>query len=237
MQWECIDWNSLLMTRHKLWLATLDQFLIIILYLLDFSQENGDVVLLDCDSGLWWAYCMLETVLLVVMELLIQGVRYSPYSDPAALMTHMRGSESTNTIHSLSPFPFPHTHTHFLPNSQCHSHFTLLMSKTLLCNLLKLCWLVPFGKQDMDRTGSLSARMKGGGGVGVTGGGRGESGESHSTPSRPYPPGIHPGGKTLILVCVYPVIMSSISADCHRQVFAHLDPPLTSIIQFILNWL
>lgn len=70
----------------------------------------------------------------------------------------------------------------------------------------------------MDRTGSLSARMKGGGGVGVTGGGRGE-GESHSTPSRPYPPGIHPGGKTLILACVYPVIMSSISADCHRQFF------------------
>ncbi|KAM3597250.1 uncharacterized protein V6R79_001885 [Siganus canaliculatus] len=45
---------------------------------------------------------------------------------------------------------------------------------------------------DMDKTGSLSARMKGGGGIGITGGG-GE-GESHSAPSRPYPPGIHPGG-------------------------------------------
>ncbi|XP_038551772.1 unconventional myosin-XV [Micropterus salmoides] len=46
---------------------------------------------------------------------------------------------------------------------------------------------------DMKKTGSLSARMKGGGGVGIPGGGRGE-GESHATPSRPYPPGIHPGG-------------------------------------------
>ncbi|KAM8723613.1 unconventional myosin-XV [Acanthopagrus schlegelii] len=46
---------------------------------------------------------------------------------------------------------------------------------------------------DMEKTGSLSARMKGGGGIGITGEGRGE-GESHSAPSRPYPPGIHPGG-------------------------------------------
>nr|XP_046271328.1 unconventional myosin-XV isoform X3 [Scatophagus argus] len=44
---------------------------------------------------------------------------------------------------------------------------------------------------DMEKTGSLSERMKGGGGI--TGGGRGD-GESHSAPSRPYPPGIHPGG-------------------------------------------
>ncbi|XP_076608369.1 unconventional myosin-XV [Chaetodon auriga] len=46
---------------------------------------------------------------------------------------------------------------------------------------------------DMEKSGSLSARMKGGGGIGITGGGRGE-GESHTAPSRPYPPGIHPGG-------------------------------------------
>ncbi|XP_037648825.1 unconventional myosin-XV isoform X6 [Sebastes umbrosus] len=46
---------------------------------------------------------------------------------------------------------------------------------------------------DMEKTGSLSARMKGGGGIGIPGGGRGE-GESQSPPSRPYPPGIHPGG-------------------------------------------
>ncbi|XP_070778848.1 unconventional myosin-XV [Enoplosus armatus] len=46
---------------------------------------------------------------------------------------------------------------------------------------------------DMEKTGSLSARMKGGGRIGITGGGRGE-GESHPAPSRPYPPGIHPGG-------------------------------------------
>ncbi|XP_074511412.1 unconventional myosin-XV-like isoform X7 [Sebastes fasciatus] len=44
---------------------------------------------------------------------------------------------------------------------------------------------------DMEKTGSLSARMKGGGGIGIPG--RGE-GESQSPPSRPYPPGIHPGG-------------------------------------------
>ncbi|XP_028454926.1 unconventional myosin-XV [Perca flavescens] len=46
---------------------------------------------------------------------------------------------------------------------------------------------------DMEKTGSLSARMKGGGGIGITGGGRGE-GDSQTAPSRPYPPGIHPGG-------------------------------------------
>ncbi len=53
----------------------------------------------------------------------------------------------------------------------------------------------------MEKTGSLSARMKGGGGIGITGGGRGD-GESQTTSSRPYPPGIHPGGKTMNLVCV-----------------------------------
>ncbi|KAM6966388.1 LOW QUALITY PROTEIN: unconventional myosin-XV [Tautogolabrus adspersus] len=46
---------------------------------------------------------------------------------------------------------------------------------------------------DMEKTGSLSARMKGGGGVGITGGGGGEGG-SQTTHSRPFPPGIHPGG-------------------------------------------
>lgn len=51
----------------------------------------------------------------------------------------------------------------------------------------------------MEKTGSLSARMKGGGGIGITGGGGGE-GESHLAPSRPFPPGIHPGGKTLVCV-------------------------------------
>ncbi|KAK5885272.1 hypothetical protein CesoFtcFv8_019000 [Champsocephalus esox] len=46
---------------------------------------------------------------------------------------------------------------------------------------------------DMEKSGRFSARMKGGGGVGMTGGGRGE-GETQPAPSRPYPPGIHPGG-------------------------------------------
>lgn len=50
----------------------------------------------------------------------------------------------------------------------------------------------------------LSVRLKGGGGIGITGGERGEGG-NHSVPTRPYPPGIHPGGKTLNLVCAYPV--------------------------------
>uniref|UniRef100_H3C3C9 Myosin XVA n=1 Tax=Tetraodon nigroviridis TaxID=99883 RepID=H3C3C9_TETNG len=45
----------------------------------------------------------------------------------------------------------------------------------------------------MEKTGSLSARMKGGGGIGITGGGRGEE-DTHQSASRPYPPGIHPGG-------------------------------------------
>ncbi|XP_070398919.1 unconventional myosin-XV [Nothobranchius furzeri] len=45
---------------------------------------------------------------------------------------------------------------------------------------------------NMERA-SLSARMKGGGGVGISGGGRG-GGQGHTSPTRPYPPGIHPGG-------------------------------------------
>ncbi|MED6248144.1 hypothetical protein ATANTOWER_027565 [Ataeniobius toweri] len=43
---------------------------------------------------------------------------------------------------------------------------------------------------NMEKTG-LSTRMKGGGGVGITGEGRGEG---QTSPTRPYPPGIHPGG-------------------------------------------
>ncbi|XP_040927699.1 unconventional myosin-XV [Betta splendens] len=46
---------------------------------------------------------------------------------------------------------------------------------------------------DMEKSGSLSARMKGGGGVGVPAEGGGEEG-STLTSSRPFPPGIHPGG-------------------------------------------
>ncbi|KAK2833709.1 hypothetical protein Q5P01_017598 [Channa striata] len=52
---------------------------------------------------------------------------------------------------------------------------------------------------DMERTGSLSARMKGGGGVGIAGGERGER-ETHMAPSRPYPPGIHPGAVPVLPV-------------------------------------
>ncbi|XP_054861298.1 unconventional myosin-XV [Amphiprion ocellaris] len=52
---------------------------------------------------------------------------------------------------------------------------------------------------DMEKTGSLSARMKGGGGIGITGGERGE-GESHTARSRPYPPGIHPGAVPVLPV-------------------------------------
>ncbi|KAM9393773.1 unconventional myosin-XV-like [Pholidichthys leucotaenia] len=46
---------------------------------------------------------------------------------------------------------------------------------------------------DTDRAGSLTARMKGGGGIGIREGERGEE-EGHRSPIRPYPPGIHPGG-------------------------------------------
>ncbi|XP_029692792.1 unconventional myosin-XV isoform X4 [Takifugu rubripes] len=46
---------------------------------------------------------------------------------------------------------------------------------------------------DGNMMGSLSARMKGGGGIGITGGGRGQE-DAHQSTSRPYPPGIHPGG-------------------------------------------
>lgn len=53
----------------------------------------------------------------------------------------------------------------------------------------------------MEKTGSLSARMKGGGGIGITGGGRGEE-DTHQSASRPYPPGIHPGGDPVLLMFV-----------------------------------
>ncbi|XP_058510682.1 unconventional myosin-XV [Solea solea] len=51
---------------------------------------------------------------------------------------------------------------------------------------------------DMEKAGSLSARMKGGGGIGITGGGGGE--ETRTSPGRPYPPGIHPGAVPVLPV-------------------------------------
>ncbi|XP_077396049.1 unconventional myosin-XV isoform X2 [Festucalex cinctus] len=45
---------------------------------------------------------------------------------------------------------------------------------------------------DNSMAGSLSARIKGGGGISISEGGRGD-GESNLAPSRSYPPGIHPG--------------------------------------------
>ncbi|XP_077940214.1 unconventional myosin-XV isoform X2 [Gasterosteus aculeatus] len=51
------------------------------------------------------------------------------------------------------------------------------------------------GSVDTEKAGGLSARMKGGGGIGITGGGRGDD-ESQTPSSRPFPPGIHPGGPT-----------------------------------------
>lgn len=62
----------------------------------------------------------------------------------------------------------------------------------------------------MEKTGSLSARMKGGGGIGITGGGRGEE-DTHQSASRPYPPGIHPGGDSVLLMCLPCSLMGS---DC-----------------------
>ncbi|TKS91706.1 Unconventional myosin-XV [Collichthys lucidus] len=52
---------------------------------------------------------------------------------------------------------------------------------------------------DMEKSGSLTTRMKGGGGIGITGGGRGE-GDSHAAPSRPFPHGIHPGAVPVLPV-------------------------------------
>lgn len=49
----------------------------------------------------------------------------------------------------------------------------------------------------MEKTGSLSARMKGAGGIGIMGGGRGQE-DAHQSTSRPYPPGIHPGGDPVL---------------------------------------
>lgn len=138
-----------------------------------------------------------------VLELFLQCVRYFLRSIQFLLL--YRGSESTNTIYSLSLVPlvspFSNIHTHFFPYSSCLSNSTFSTSPTVLFYLLNLCGLCLSGYQDMEKTGSLSARMKGGGGIGITGGGRGE-GESQTAPSRPYPPGIHPGGKTLLSMCV-----------------------------------
>lgn len=99
-----------------------------------------------------------------------------------------------------------HTHTRFSLSSSCLSNSIYSTSTTVLFQLLQLnlCYLLLSGYQDMEKSGSLTARMKGGGGIGITGGGRGQ-GDSHAAPSRPFPHGIHPGGKTLKLVCVYPV--------------------------------
>ncbi|XP_068193571.1 unconventional myosin-XV [Antennarius striatus] len=47
------------------------------------------------------------------------------------------------------------------------------------------------GSIDTEKTASFSARMKGGGGIGIT---REGDGERNPASSRPYPPGIHPGG-------------------------------------------
>ncbi|XP_038136248.1 unconventional myosin-XV [Cyprinodon tularosa] len=48
---------------------------------------------------------------------------------------------------------------------------------------------------NMEKTG-LSTRMKGGGGVGIAEG----RGEGHTSPTRPYPPGIHPGAVPVLPV-------------------------------------
>ncbi|MEQ2263340.1 hypothetical protein XENORESO_006371, partial [Xenotaenia resolanae] len=53
-----------------------------------------------------------------------------------------------------------------------------------------VCMVLPGEYSNMEKTG-LSTRMKGGGGVGIAGEGRGEG---QTSPTRPYPPGIHPGG-------------------------------------------
>lgn len=78
----------------------------------------------------------------------------------------------------------------------------------------------------MERTVSLSARIKGGGGVGITGGGR-QEGESHTAPSRPYPPGIHPGGKTLMCVCLFRVFLQIV--HCYITVTKFGALPLSAI--------
>ncbi|KAE8282979.1 Unconventional myosin-XV Unconventional myosin-15 [Larimichthys crocea] len=74
---------------------------------------------------------------------------------------------------------------------------------------------------DMEKSGSLTARMKGGGGIGITGGGRGE-GDSHAAPSRPFPHGIHPGGKTLNCASA-----SSGRRDDASQSLPCQSPPIT----------
>ena len=71
----------------------------------------------------------------------------------------------------------------------------------------------------MEKTGGLSARIKGGGGIGITGGGQGD-GESHASPSRPYPPGIHPGGKILkFLMPAFPVLCILYTQTLYLYIF------------------
>lgn len=170
-----------------------------------------------------WA-CMVEKYSAVpTVELLLQGVRYFLQSiqfPQLYRLTH-GGSESTNSIHSHPSLSFLLPHTLLTP---CLPHWAFLKSTSILLIVLTLCGL--FLSQDMERTVSLSARIKGGGGVGIAGGGR-QEGESHTAPSRPYPPGIHPGGKKLMCVCLFRALLQIVHSVITVTKFGVL--PLSAI--------
>lgn len=158
-----------------------------------------------------------------IVELLLQGVRYFLQSiqfPQLYRLTH-GGSESINSFHSHPSLSFLLPHTLLTP---CLPYSAFLASTSILLIVLTLCGLLL--SQDMERTVSLSARIKGGGGVGITGGGR-QEGESHAAPSRPYPPGIHPGGKTLMRVCLFTVFLHIVHCIITACKFAVL--PLSAI--------
>ncbi|XP_019719970.1 unconventional myosin-XV-like [Hippocampus comes] len=82
------------------------------------------------------------------------------------------------------------------------------------------------GNTDMEKAGTLAARMKGGGGIGISGGERGEE-ESHLVPSRPHPPGIHPGAVPVLPVAggMMPPIPTLPTSSHHHHHEHHQQQP------------
>ncbi|XP_062334341.1 unconventional myosin-XV [Osmerus eperlanus] len=82
------------------------------------------------------------------------------------------------------------------------------------------------GSLDPDHAASVSGRMKGGGGVG----GGGEGDQSPAPPSRPYPPGIHPGAVPVLPVMggmMPPIPTLPTPSHHHPHPQQHPSPPHT----------
>lgn len=118
------------------------------------------------------------------------------YSVPTALL-------GAPLRHRHSPHP---PSSYFLPSSTPSPLF--LLSTRCIFSFHPTGFVCLSGSQDMERTVSLSARMKGGGGVG-------REGDSRSAPGRPYPPGIHPGGNTLWISLIVSLLNCPLRHCCY----------------------